>query len=396
MKGLIALLIILNAAFTTASAQWVSNGPYTGTVQCMAVSDSGIYAGLVYGGVYQSTDSGGSWVEVSNGLTDTFVYSLAIMGNMVFAGTYTGGVFRTTSNGAYWVQLDSGLVGGSSIVYCLAASGSGIFAGTDDGVYLSADSGNTWLPVNGDISINNISSLALSGGSGILAGTSGSGVYLSTNNGGVWSPVNNGLTDPLVLSLAADSPILYAGTDGGGVFYSANNGSSWAAVNNGLTGYTTAIYSLLINGNTVYAGTDNGLFQSTNNGADWEQVGLGGIQITSLAITDSIIYCGGDTGGVWYQPIALLTPSTGIPPVPVQGRFKIYPNPSVGNWQLTVGNELIGSALEIYDAEGRLVLKDEVRSTKYEVTAGTLASGIYIATLKTATGLMTQKLVVER
>ena len=55
----------------------------------------------------------------------------------------------------------------------------------------------------------------------------------------------------------------------------------------------------------------------------------------------------------------------------------IYPNPSAGNWQLAVSNGLIGSALEVYDQQGQLVWKDEIRSAKYDIGDATLSTGVF-------------------
>ena len=62
-------------------------------------------------------------------------------------------------------------------------------------------------------------------------------------------------------------------------------------------------------------------------------------------------------------------------------KIDIYPNPSYGgDWQLDVSEGLIGSKIEIYDADGRLVYMAEVRNLKTLVSLN-VSSGIYLCML---------------
>ena len=50
---------------------WTSHGPYGGDVSALAINPttpSMLYAGTAGGGVFQSTNSGGSWSAVNTGL----------------------------------------------------------------------------------------------------------------------------------------------------------------------------------------------------------------------------------------------------------------------------------------------------------------------------------------
>ena len=63
---------------------------------------------------------------------------------------------------------------------------------------------------------------------------------------------------------------LFAGTYRGGVFLSTNNGTNWFAVNTGLTDVN--VFSLIVSGTSIFAGTPSGVFRSTNNGTNWIDV----------------------------------------------------------------------------------------------------------------------------
>ncbi len=214
-------------------------------------------------------------------------------GTNIFAGT-DNGVFLSNNYGYSWTAKNTGLT--NTNVKSLALSGTNIFAGTDGGVFLSTNNGNNYTAVNNGLTNTNIKSLVISG-SNIFAGTDG-GVFLSTNNGSSWTAVNNGLTNTYIKSLVISGTNIFAGTDGG-VFLSTNNGSSWTAVNNGLT--NTYIKSLAISGTNIFAGTDGGVFLSTNNGSSWTAVnnGLTNTYIKSLVISGTNIFAGTTGGGVF-------------------------------------------------------------------------------------------------
>ncbi|MBX3043299.1 MAG: T9SS type A sorting domain-containing protein [Candidatus Kapabacteria bacterium] len=108
----------------------------------------------VTNGVILSTDSGISW-EIKNDGFGTGIYSVAIDGDNIFAGTggtHGGkGVFFSSDLGNTWVQkgLDD------LYIYDIQVSGNYVFAGTNDGFYLSHDYGETWeLKFKDNISIN--------------------------------------------------------------------------------------------------------------------------------------------------------------------------------------------------------------------------------------------------
>ena len=71
------------------------------------------------------------WIQ-TNGPYGGDVYCFAVSGTNLFAGTGDG-VFLSTDNGTSWTQASTGLT--NSVVYALAVSGTNLFAGTDGGVW---------------------------------------------------------------------------------------------------------------------------------------------------------------------------------------------------------------------------------------------------------------------
>ena len=314
--------------------------------------------GCAPGGVFRSTDSGGSWSAVNSGLTSTHVTTVAIdptTPSTLYAGT-DGGVFRSANSGANWSAVSSGLTHlGVSTLAIDPTAPSTLYAGTDGGVFRSTDSAGRWTASG--LTDTQADALAIDphSPSTLYAGTAG-GVFQSTNSAGSWSAVNSGLTsvspiyalaiDPQTPSVvyagaagifgtgvfrstdsgASWSPVLtstwvdtlaidphtpstlYAGTQGSGVFQSTNSGASWTAISSGLVGNPPSVYSLAIDPqtpSTLYAGTFYGVFQSTDSGAHWSAVSTGlpnNTRINALVIdpsTPSTLYAGTYGAGVF-------------------------------------------------------------------------------------------------
>jgi hypothetical protein len=144
-------------------ATWVavnSGIPGGASIFCLAVTDTALFAGTDMNGILVSRDAGGRWEPVKSKAGETEIHCLLINAADLFAGTGGGhdvnmsggalkhvyhglGVLRSTDNGALWREMNSGLraapkwpmLGGriGFWVERLAANGSYLFAGTDEG-----------------------------------------------------------------------------------------------------------------------------------------------------------------------------------------------------------------------------------------------------------------------
>src|SRR5262245_17239859 len=92
----------------------------------------------------------------------------------------------------FWEQTQGPYSGN---VYALAIDNNGqIFAGTNGGVFRSADNGEIWTrSLAGMTTITTVSCLVLSPTGTLLAGTEAEGIYRSTDNGNQWTRSNSGL-----------------------------------------------------------------------------------------------------------------------------------------------------------------------------------------------------------
>ncbi len=200
---------------------------------------------------------------------------------------------------AQWERL-GGPPGGQ--IQSFAMNGSKLFAGTQDGVFLSTNEGGTWTPVDSGLTDMDVNALVVMGngaGANIFAGTWNDGVFVSTNDGGNWTRVTNGMTDLETRCLAVSGTDLYAGTNDG-LFRSTNYGLNWSAVNNGLVYHD--ICALAVIGSRIFAGAyEGGVYVSTNNGASWTatNTGLSNKYVTAMAVSGQVLYTATNGGGVF-------------------------------------------------------------------------------------------------
>ncbi len=338
--------------FSTAADQtfWTATGgPPGGSVNGLAVArSSGYICAATDGGIYRSTDDGGTWDRVYN--TESFHAVAAGSGSYVFAGT-SDGVYMSTDAGLTWSSTTN-----SSNTISLAVTSTGtILAGTfNNGILASTDNGTSWKQIAYTSGVE-VYSIAVDSSGYLYSGTYDStapyleGVYRSTDNGATWNQV--GLTNIWVYSLAATpAGNIIAGTSGGGVYVSADSGQTWTQKNSGLTNLN--IYSLAVNSwGEIFAGSGgSGVFSSTNGGETWTATGPTNRTFWSLAMNPTgYVFTGADSGGVYKStnptsgtaPAApiLAAPSDGLINAPNKIEFKWNPSPTALTYEIQVSTD---------------------------------------------------------
>jgi hypothetical protein len=195
------------------------------TVVRSLLPQPGTSTGMLAGtnkGLYHSAD-GANWGPGSGDLSPRQVFGLSSdphAASTVWAGT-DDGVYRSTNSGANFSKA-----GVSGNVHTVLASQAGpIYAAADAGLFTSTDGGNTWTQVSGVTPP--VVALAEDGSSGaVFAGSGGGGVFQGSGGGASWIPPATGLLNPNVLSLAAANGTLLAGTNGGSAFSLALSGGN--------------------------------------------------------------------------------------------------------------------------------------------------------------------------
>lgn len=377
-------------------AQWVQTGILGGggpNIKSLAATGKYVFAGTD-SGVFVSTDEGATWSQSNTGLTDTSVPSLAVNDSEIFAGTHDG-VFYSTDHGATWNPANSGSMQNTDVADLLV-KGSDLFAGTfGNGILVSSDGGSAWVTADSGLTNLYVFCLAASGGN-LLAGTT-IGVFLSTDNGTSWSAVPNGPWGYNVRALAVSGGNAYAGVDGNYdtkcIYRSTDNGANWMALDGSSSGGT--VYAFAVSSMSVFAGGNISVVLSTDNGttwtdaASWDNCTFANSIVSALATGDTNLYAGTaliSPIGVFRRPLSQMVTSVKEKGSATPATFSLnqnYPDPF--NPSTVIGYELPMNSfvtLKVYDVLGREVrtLVDERQiSGTHSVTfnASGLTSGVY-------------------
>ncbi len=281
-------------------------GPLLGrSVLCLAVAPANgdrVYAGA-NAGLFVSGDAGSSWTKASQPAAG--VLSLAAgAGGQVLAGTFGQGVYRSADGGQTWETVAGALADAIVFAVAIAPEDANLaYAGTAAGFYLSRDGGRTWAPGGGalqNLSVRTIQPLP--GAGRLLAGTFGGGVFRSEDGGLNWAALNNGLEDLLVRGLSAEpgsGAVVYAATSNKGFFRSTDGGQLWRSYNTGLPGL--AARSVLAHpsqsGRVLGGGPGTGVWiidkgdqphlEVERQALDFGEVAVGGQQVLRLRLANS-------------------------------------------------------------------------------------------------------------
>jgi hypothetical protein len=156
-----------------------------------------------------------------------------------------------------------------------------LYACGGDGLYRSADLGDTWQRVLvGDGMLSVVTSIGdPARGPLVMVGTEADGILRSEDAGHTWTGANAGLLDLAAISLAvsphfASDRTAFAGT-ASGLYRTRNGARSWRAIETGLD--DVAVQCLLVSpgfddDQLVLAGTEGaGLLRSVDGGLSWER-----------------------------------------------------------------------------------------------------------------------------
>lgn len=232
--------------------------------------NSKIYAGTQGGGVYKSTNSAGNWTPFNSNLDNLNVIALTLSESdqILFAGTLGGGgAFKTQTEAAEWEKVLTAIV--VEAVLVSPHNHLTVFAGTNGGLFLSTDGGETFpaTPVQSITTrVTAIASDPVHEGT-FYVGTQSEGLYKTIDNAETWSQVNEGLSDLYITTLVVSEntpQILYAGTNSGEIYRTGNGGNSWTSVSTGLpAGAVAALAAKPGDQEIVFAGTSDGIYEFT-------------------------------------------------------------------------------------------------------------------------------------
>jgi photosystem II stability/assembly factor-like uncharacterized protein len=295
-------------------AQWKPLGPFGGPIQSVAIDPhhpDTVLAATATGLLFLSRTGGDTWVPSPfpaqlRGVLHTLLADLATP-HTYFAAVSSefpecAGVFRSGDDGATWEQLPGMR---EHQVWSLAASPADpslIAAGTEQGLFITHDRGESWQPLSlsEDVRVHPIVSIAFhpSARDTIYVGTPHL-AWKTVDGGGHWTPLSNGMRDDSdVFSIVVDRrrpTRVFAGACSG-LYRSLNGGASWLKLDGPDRTYVVAQHP--VNPNIFYAGTSSGMFQSRDGGMTWRSLSAHVVRGIAFDFTHAsrIVFASDDAG----------------------------------------------------------------------------------------------------
>ncbi len=246
--------------------------------------------------------------------------------DQVFAATTIGELFASTDRGDSWTKR-SGIGSGKQIHILInhPENEAQLFAGTDDGLFVSQNNGSQWVNLNlpGSVRVIAIDPFKPER---MYAGLDGKGVFVSSDAGSSWSESTSGvpvekLAKAKVHALVIDQArpnFVYAAIEHIGIAISSDAGKSWKVSADQLAASGTVPLHFVLheNGQMCFGAASGDVFKSTDGGARWSPVRQGNSQTkigglardasdanTLYAGTESGMMVSTDFGSTWRNPV---------------------------------------------------------------------------------------------
>lgn len=270
---------------------------------------STVYSDLYWSGTVLST---GNFIAdlQTNTWTRAASYSVGIhqlsrfgrVGQRISAVSSREGIFYSDDNCSSWTPSDFGpecvsLYTQDDLVYAVA--------GDSSGLYLSEDSGKTFINIDTDIRGGFLREVegqlySIDSRRNSIFRISDKGTDITALSTGIWREIQD---------LEKSGDYLLAATDCG-VFRSADGGNAWYAANKGL-GYQTItrMCAASYEGDTLYSVTSHGVWRSLSKGERWINIGMAGQEMYDVLAFNGKVYVTGkdriciteDQGETWQE-----------------------------------------------------------------------------------------------
>lgn len=210
-------------------------GGATMGLACVALSSDGTkmvagghtdYVNTGSGFIFISTDSGTSWTKTSAPWEDWNSIASSADGKKLAATCYYG-IWVSTNSGSTWVQTIGKPPGPSWLRIATSSDGTRLIATDTVNIYTSTNSGFNW-------NSNNIPGVqwgcvaSSSEGKKLVAGgLSSNGIYISTNSGLTWLDTSAPNSNWQKITLSADGNRIVAGVPSGNIYASLDSGQRW-------------------------------------------------------------------------------------------------------------------------------------------------------------------------
>ena len=286
-------------------------------------NDSDIFSIVPYGsrvfigacsGVYRSIDSGTQWLKVL-GIPGTSRRTYVVKPDpanprVLYAGTSMG-LYKSVDAGLTWTRKSALPVRAIAID---SENSRNLFLATDGGLLRSADAGETLKPSNNGFSNRKLEAFQDTGAT-LLASAAydvgtANAVFVSADSGRTWlsPPTAAAPNEPIFAFAATERHIFAAGSQH--IFRSGTRGRTWIELKHSFKGALTALQSLP-NAESLLAATSGELFLSKDEGSTWLNIELpseiSGIRLLRVApdgktwgiSTHKSVFLSSDRGATW-------------------------------------------------------------------------------------------------
>lgn len=239
---------------------------------------------------------------------------------ILYAGSYrnrnnqSARVYKSVNNGRFWKLANHGLPNLEKIfVLAIHYFTQKIYAGTNEGLFISTNGGNSWVKDERFLDLQVIC-IALSqqdeklvicgtvkpGGTSVGSSTVVSaasqnsndlhsgGLHISFGSGESLRTISIQNVNAVVIS-PKDRSIIYVGTsDDGGVYRSLNGGVKWEEIPKPKARHIFSLAVSPTNSYKIFAGTENGLYLSLDGGESWQIIPeISKSQVSSIQFSPS-------------------------------------------------------------------------------------------------------------
>lgn len=290
---------------TDPSGDCTPYGYYDMVLEVSPINENILFTGGL--DIARTTNGGNSWTTVSDWAgwpgpnyvhADNKALKFAPGSSQTIYSCNDGGIFRSTDQGGTWGDLSNGIdikqyyrIGASYLTPSL------IYGGAQDNGTDKIMGVNTATQVNGadgedclvDFTDDNI----------VFVSSQGGYFLKSTDGGATFNPLSQGgcdWTSPIIMD-PTNHNIMYLG--GGDVYKSVDNGDNWSNASNGAFD-GSCVYSLEVCAGSpsyIYAATFGNIYRSINGGASWTTI-TGSLPVSSAAIT-GIAISDSDPDAAW-------------------------------------------------------------------------------------------------
>lgn len=332
------------------------------------------------GDVLKSTDGAISW-SVQNTTNTSSLNGIFFPSTSVgYAVGYAGKIVKTTNGGTSWSDQVSGITNQLNDVYFIDDN-NGIAVGDWGTILRTTDGGSNWMSISTPTNDEFMSVTFTTAQKGFIVGESDE-LYTTTNGGANWTPAlpftvpgnHNDVffIDPVNGFIAGSK--FYATSDSGNTWTEISAGDDLKAVwfFDDMNGYAVDI--------------DLGLYKTTDGGANWigETKKLFSCHMTDIAFaTPTKGIAIGEDGIIFQRGFYSGGGASSVNGLSTSGDFKIYPNPTTGQFKIHLNG--LGSneraEIIIYSITGRIIYRTEVRTNFVELNLQDEPRGMYFISL---------------